>query len=311
MAEENTEVGFIKYEGKTITPGILDAGSAGLALIGLDGALRFFNAKQSADLASADYEVPIRVRPGSWEAVVIAGASAFAMAYLGRAGYEMAKKDWEGIGLKDVFSKSLEAVVHLIRLAKHTSRLKGWQLESVRWRNNNTEVGIPNKEGHYQYFPAEYLKWYATIPPTILKNMAEVVEQERTLVVGVLEDNAIVQEMITYREKHIFTQEVDDEADDDFLFPELDHGASVKLEGRLTRGNASTNSLGFEYQGHILNCVPEEGSVVQYKSALFLRCIVEGYVSRLSKHHLLAERRPTIIIKRVTPLERDSQRSLF
>lgn len=311
MGDEKTEVGFVKYDGKAVEPGILDAGKAGMALTGLDDLLRYFNSKQSVDLAKADYEVPVRIREGSWEAVVIAGVSVFAMAYLGRAGNEMAKKDFDGMGLKDVFRKSLQAAVHLIRLAKHTSKLKGWLLENVRWRNDNTEVGIPNKDGHYEYFPAEFIKWYAAMPPQIMRKMVEVVEEERTLTVGVLDGELVLQEKITIREKQIFTRVPEDEADDEFLFPELEHGMAVRLEGRLIRGNAETNSIGLDYQGHNLNCVPEQGSVVQYKSALFLRCLVEGQVTRLSKSHFVAERRPTIIVRRVTPLETDSQLMLL
>lgn len=307
MNENNAEVGFVKYEGDAVLPGILDAGKAGLALTGLDELLRYFNAKQSADLAKADYEVPIQVRAGSWEAMIIAGASVFALAYLGRAGNEMAKSDFEGVSLKDVFKKSLKAAIYLIRLAKHTAKLKGWVLENVKWRNANTEVGIPNMDGEYEYFPIEFVKWYASMPPQIIRKMAEVVEEDRSLTVGVFDGGVLVQEKITIREKRIFVMDVGDELDDEFLFPELEQGMIVKLEGRLTRGNAETNSVGLDYKGHILNCVPEAGSVVQYKSALFLRCIVEGTVTRLNKTHVVAERKPTIIFKRITPLENDSQ----
>jgi hypothetical protein len=307
MNENNAEVGFLKYEGDAVLPGILDAGKAGLALTGLDELLRYFNAKQSVDLTKADYEVPIQVRAGSWEAVIIAGASAFALAYLGRAGNEMAKSDFEGVGLKDVFKKSLKAAIYLIRLAKHTTKLKGWLLENVKWRNDNTEVGIPNKDGKYEYVPVEFLKWYATMPPQIIRKMAEVVEEDRSLIVGVFDRGVLVQEKITIREKRIFVMGTDEETDDEFLFPEFEQGMTVKLEGRLTRGNAETNSLGLDYKGHILNCVPEAGSVVQYKPALFLRCIVEGTITRLNKTHVVAERKPTIIFKRITPLENDSQ----
>lgn len=304
MNEKDAEVGFIKYEGDAVLPGILDAGKAGLALIGLDELLRYFNAKQAADLAKADYEVPIQVRAGSWEAVIILGASAFALAYLSRAGNEMAKSDFEGIGLKDVFKKSLKAAIYFIRLAKHTTKLKGWLLENVKWRNDNTEVGIPNKDGAYEYFPVEFVKWYATVPPQIIKKMAEVVERERSLTVGVFDGEIVVQETITIREKQIFVMVTDEESDDEFLFPELEQGMNVKLEGRLTRGNAETNSLGLDYRGHILNCVPDAGSVVQYKPALFLRCIVEGTVTRLNRTHVVGERKPTIVFTRITPLEK-------
>lgn len=311
MNENNEEVGFVKYEGAAVQPGILDAGKAGLALTGLDELLRYFNAKQSIDLAKAEYEIPIQVRPGSWEALIMAGAGVFAAAYLRNAGQAMAKKDFEDIGLKDVFKRSLKAAIYLIRLAKHTSKLKGWDLENVKWRNNNSEVGISNKDGDYEYLPVEFLEWYKKMPPQILKKMAQVVEKERSLIVAVFDDGVVLEEKITIREKRIFVMNADEEVDDEFLFPELEQGMLVTLEGRLTRGNAETNSVGLNYKSHILNCVPEAGSVVQYKPALFLRCVVEGTVTRWHKNYLVAERKPTIIFKQITQLESDSQESLF
>lgn len=311
MNENNEEVGFIKYEGEAVQSGILDAGKAGLALTGLDELLRYFNAKQSIDLDKAEYEVPIQVRAGSWEALILAGAGVFAVAYLGNAGKEMAKNDFKDIGLKDVFKKSLKAAIYLIRLAKHTFKLKGWNLKNVKWRNNNSEVGIPNKNGDYKYFPVEFLDWYEKMPPQIIKKMAQVVEEERSLTVAVFDNGVVLQEKITIREKQIFVMNADEELDDAFLFPELEQGMMVRLEGRLTRGNAETNSVGLNYKGHILNCVPEAGSVIQYKPALFLRCVVEGIVTRLHKNYLVAERKPTIIFKRITQLENDSQNFLF
>lgn len=311
MEEESVEIGSVKFEGKAVAPGILDAGKAGLALTGLDELLRYFNSRQSPDLAKLDYEVPVRVREGSWEALVIAGASIFATAYLARAGNEMAKRDFDGVGFSDVFRKSMRAIVYLIRLAKHTSKLKGWVLENLKWRKDNTEVGIPDKEGRYEYIPAEFINWYTSMPPQMIGKIAAVIEDERVLVVRVTDKRDRLEETVTVREKRIFTVEPDDQAEDEFLFPELEHGVDVRLEGRLTRGNAETNSFGLEYQGHILNCIPESGSVVQYKPALFLRCLVEGRVTRLSKSRATAERKPTIIVRRVTPLEHDSQSLLF
>ena len=314
MEDERVEIGSIKYEGKAVQPGILDAGKAGMALTGFDELLRYFNSRQSAEWAKIEYEVPVHVRNGSWEAVLLAaagvGASAFTMTYVAGAAKEMAKRDFEGVGFRDVFKKSMQALVYFVRLAKHTSKLKGWMLENLKWRKDNSEVGIPNQEGKYEYFPAEFLNWYSSLPPKTIRKLAEVIEEERTLIVSVTENEVSVQETVTIREKRIFMG-TEEEIDEEFLFPELEHGAQVKLEGRLTRGNAETNSFGLEYMGHILNCIPESGSVVQYKHALFLRCVVEGVITRLHKSHIIAERRPTIIVERVTTLEQDKSFSLF
>jgi hypothetical protein len=311
MAADPETLGYLKYAGDAVPPGVLDPGKAGLALLGLSEAIRYFNDRQTPSLSGVEYEIPVRIDAHSWEAVVLAGVGAFGLAYLATAGKMLATRDFKDMGLREILLKSLQALRHLIRLAKHMKRLRGWVFESLRWRKNNTEVGIPNKEGKYEYFPAEFIEWYSTIPPGFLTKMAIVIEKERSLSIGVLEDGVIVEEKITVREKALFVVGVEGEDEDEYLFPELVHGQKVVLEGVLTRGNASTNSFGLAYNGHILNCTPSTGSVVKYKSALFLRCRVSGIVSRMHGDRKVVERRPTILVERVRPLEKDKQRQLF
>lgn len=102
------EVGFIKYSGKGVVNGIIDASSAGSALLGLDDAIRFFNSMQSPELGSIDYQIPVKTREGSWEVPVMAisaVAGAFFFGYAKKAGEKMAENDFKDIGFKDVFKK--------------------------------------------------------------------------------------------------------------------------------------------------------------------------------------------------------------
>ncbi|MEQ9010299.1 hypothetical protein [Algiphilus sp.] len=310
--DQETEVGYIRYEGDLVPRGILGARLAGNALLSVDDALRFFNRAQSPAFDAAPYEIPVKVRNGSWEAAIIASGTIVATTYLATAAKEMAKRDFEGIGLKDIFAKSLDAIRDLIRLAKHTRRMGGWDLTEVKWRNQNTEVGIKGESGEIEYFPWEYVKWYSKVPPKILLGLAEAVEEGRELEVYAGKPGQLVKEAITPKDKRIFVAGEDPTAEDEvFLFPELEHGQRISVEGVLTRGNSSTNSLGFLYEGHILNCVPETGSIVQYKPALFLKCRLDGIVSRLHSGKPMAERRPTLIIQRLVMLEVDQQGKLF
>lgn len=128
--------------------------------------------------------------------------------------------------------------------------------------------------------------------------------------VGVRNDGGYEVVTVDEVDKLLFVED-QPEMEDGFLFPELEHGSLVKLEGKLIRGNEASNSVGLEYQGHVLNCHPEHGNVRQFKSALFLRCVVEGTVSRLTKQRMVAEKRPTIIVSKVVPLEGDDQYHLF
>lgn len=308
------DIGFIKYSGDAVPHGVIDAGAAGMALIGLNEAIRFFNEKQTPTFAKLDYEIPVRTEPGSWTAYVLAaigtGAGVFALSYAKKAGEKMAEQDFGDIGFKDILKKSLSAIQFLIQLVKHTGHSKGWEASGMVVQKNGTEIGIPNKSGEMIFLPVEVFRWYGSLPPQLLFKMTSVITAERHLSVGV-KDSGIYKEVtvnVSERTLFVYDQAYDDEL---FLFPELGHGDFVRLEGKLIRGNEASNSVGLEYQGHVLNCVPEYGNVRQFKPALFLKCVVEGTVSRLTKQRLVAEKRPTIILSKVTPLEQDDQHDLF
>lgn len=309
------DVGYIKYTGKDVERGIIDAGSAGSALLGLDEALRFFNTQQSPELASAQYDIPVQTRPGSWEAVVLAGAAAigtaFALGYAKKAGEKAAENDFKDIGLRDVLAKSMNAMQSLARVIKHTRRSRGW--ETVRFAMNtpNVQVVILNDRGEELRVPAEFFQWYQQMPRRLLVRMTSVVRSERVLSIGLAGDKPSDEVRVTEVDKPLFDDAIDEELEDDILFPELIHGKDATLEGRLIRGSEASNSVGLEYQGHVINCVPAHGSVRQYKAALFLRCKVVGRVTRQTKTSFVADRRPTLIVEKVVPLEKDTQMSLF
>jgi hypothetical protein len=102
-----------------------------------------------------------------------------------------------------------------------------------------------------------------------------------------------------------------DDANDDFLFPEMQHGDSVRIEGVITRGNQETNTFGFSYGGHILNCVPEAGNVRRFKHAMFLTCRIEATVLRHVGSQFLLDKKPTLLVSDVHVLDRDFQQGLF
>ncbi len=313
--EELDKIGFLKYQGDDVPKGIIDAASAGSALIGLDEAIRYFNEKQSPGYAKLEYQIPVIIEGGSWIAYVLggfgAGAAVFALSYLKKAGEKMAENDVGDNGLGDVLKKSFEAIQSFIRLIKHTKKKKDWDTSNVKWEDGNAKIGIPNDNGEYLFIPTEHFKWISQAPQKLLIRLTEVVSTDRTLSIGVKEGESFNEVKVSNLEKPLFLGGELLLEEEEFVFPELKHGQQVKLEGKITRGNESSNSIGLEYEGHILNCVPEEGSIVQFKSALFLKCIVHGTVTRLSKKTMVADRKPTIIVSRVTPLESDGQGGLF
>ena len=168
-----------------------------------------------------------------------------------------------------------------------------------------------NDRGEELSVPLEYFRWYQQMPPRLLVKMTSVVRSSRVLTIGVVGDTPSDEVLVEEPDKPLFDDTSDDEIEEGILFPELEHGKLATLEGRLIRGSEASNSVGLEYQGHIINCVPSHGNVRQYKAALFLRCRVSGRVTRQTKSRFVADRRPTLIVEKVIALEKDTQQSLF
>jgi hypothetical protein len=314
MSEEN--IGYLKYEGKLVEAGLLDARKAAQALLGFDEAIRFFVGQQSVVLRDLDFEIPVRVREGSWEALipntliewVQTAIGAGATTYVITAAKKLAEHDFDKKGLKDVFQRALEAIQWMIRIGKHLGDLTKKRFESVRFRNENTEIGLPNSAGELLFIPRYFFDFYVAANPRLLKKIATIVEQERRMEIGLYKDETVVRETISYKERSIFTH---DSTENDIIFPELTHGKEVVLEGHITRGNESTNSLGFMYKGHILSCFPEKGSVIFHKPAMFLNCKITGSVSRQDKFGGYNEVKPRILFSRIEPIESNGNSGLF
>lgn len=306
---DDEHLGLIRYVGKSVEAGYLDAGKSAQALLGVDEVLRYFVGAQDSSFAKADFEVPVRVRQGSVEIVVpdtaVLLASVLgppAAVYLSTAAKKMAERDFDGVGLRDLFSTSLQALQWAIRIAKHVGTLTRRVFDSgVQWRHANREIGIPNAAGELLFVPVEYLDLYERMPANLLVKITSVVEVERTLEVVVRRDGRDESVAVSVTDKPIFCPDADD-----VLFPELEHGAPFEHEGMVTRGNENANSLGFQYKGHILTCYPEEGNIARFKPALFLKSRLVGTVSRADKFGAPVELRPKVVFTSVEPVEDES-----
>ena len=314
LAKEYEDVGFIRYTGNDVEEGVIDAGSAGSALLGLDEAVRYFNTKQSPEFATLEYDVPIQTRRGSWEAVVVASAAvgaAFTLGYVKKAGEKIAENDFKDLGMKDILRNSMSAIQYLAKLILHTKQTRGWESARFAKSNPTNTIAVPNSNGELLEVPVEFFQWYQSLPPRLLTRMTSIIRPERALSIGVNIGKSVTVVKLSVNDRPLFEDnEVEDDIDD-ILFPELIHGMQVSVIGRLIRGNEASNSLGLEFEGHVINCVPATGSIRQYKPALFLKCQVMGRVNRHSRNRFISERRPTIIIEKVNPLETDSQGKLF
>ncbi len=319
MGQQKPEIeclGYIKYKGKLVEEGFLDARKSAQALLGLDSALRFFSSYQRPRLSTVQYEIPVRIQKGCWEALIPAaiaklffgGVGIGASAYIVAAATKMAQKDFKDVGLKDVFRKSIESMQWVIKIGTHLGSMKQRSFKTVKFRKNNQEIGIYNSQGKLLYVPKEHLEAYSACNQKILSQLADVIEKERELAVGVIYDGVKKEEKITFHNKHIFATQ---EEEEEILFPELEHGQTVTLEGYTTRGNETYNDIGFKYQEHTLACRPVEGNIAQYKRCLFLKCRISGEISRLDKKGKVTETRPKIIFTYLEPIEGGQNLNLF
>ena len=184
-------------------------------------------------------------------------------------------------------------------------------MDNVVWRNDNKEIGIYNNAGDLVFIEVEYIKWFQSMPPSLLSKITDPIRENRTLAIGTKTADGFEEQEVNNYEKRIFSKSLEEDDFDEFIFPEIQHGDEVRLEGKLTRGNEQSNTVGFEFQGHILNCIPEEGTIVRYKPALFLKCIIEGTAIRHSKKRVSPDRKPTIIVRNIIPLNTEHQNGLF
>jgi hypothetical protein len=309
-------IGYVRYSGALVEDGLLDARKTAQALIGFDTAVRFFVGFQDPRLREVNYELPVRIRKGSWEALIpnridaaiFTSLSVVGMVYLSTAAKKLATNDFKDMTTREVFRKALEGIQWMIRLGKHLGDAAIRTFKRVKFRKANQEVGIPNAEGVYLYIPKGFYDMYVAARPDLLVQLASLVERERKLSIGVYRGSRKEEEVLTIDSKYVFAPERDDPAE--VLFPELRHGETVVLDGALTRGNRETNSVGFKYHDHILNCVPSEGSIVRYKKFLFGPARIYGTVSRLDDFGRIGANRPTIEISRIEVLKRKESQTV-
>ncbi|WP_339724323.1 hypothetical protein [Maribacter stanieri] len=298
---------YIKYEGKLVKDGYLDARKSAEILIGIDEIIRFYLFQENKDSAKLDIDIPIRVQKGSWMAIlppdltlwIVTAIGAGITAYGATALNTIAKNDFKDVTSKDIAKKIVKGIKWTIEIIKHIKKKKVKQFpdSKIELREGIQMVGIPNEKGELLFVPIEYLELYTKVPEKLLDKLTKQIEEERELEIDFNEqfkgdlDDTGEPAKISYGQKQLFYEEKED---DEILFPELKHGMYVELEGHLTRGNEKTNTLGFEYQNHILTCIPYEGSIRSEKQTLFSNCTIKGYVDRLSKDGTFKEKRPII-----------------
>lgn len=167
-------LGYLEYTGNLVDEGIMDTRKMARALIGFDSALRHFAALEHLLLREIEYDIPVSIRRGSWQALIpdsidkwiIAALGITATKYLATAATEIAKNDFKDVNMRMIFSKALCSIQWIIRIGKHLGKLGQRKFTSVQWREGNTQIGIPNDRGEYIFIPKPIIDLYATTPPS-------------------------------------------------------------------------------------------------------------------------------------------------
>jgi len=300
-------LGYIKYEGESVRDGFLDMRKSADALSGFDKAIRYFLSVQDPNLQKMEYEIPVRIQKGSWEALIpqslmgwsVAALGAGLTAYATAAGTQIAKNDFKDVSLGELVLRALHKIQAVIRIAKHLDGI-GKKIEKFIQQEDG-KILIRNERGESLEVTKEELDTYIKSPNEVISKIAGVVSPDRILKVGARKNGMMQEESISAENRSLFVTE---ETQDDELFPDLKDGEIVTLEGRVTRENEGPNSIGLEYGGHILTCRPEQGSVKRYKQCLFLRCRITGVVKRGEGFE---SKKPQIHFSVLVPLEEDPE----
>ena len=314
MTNYSGYVGYLRLEGPDIKDGILGARQSAEALLGFDSALRYLLPQVDSRLVGIQFELPVKIRKGSWEALIpdtvgewlVNGGGLAATAYLTTSATQLAKNGFKDKDLTTAIKDSLRLLIGIIKIAKHAGGMARASVgKGVKFRDGNSIVEIPNKDKIYITTSRAELEAYLHAPKKLLEDIAHALNPERALSVGEVSiDGNIHEEKITYGQRGLFMEE--DEKDfDDILFPELKHDQYVTLRGSMTRGNKITNTIGFQYMDHILTCSPAGAPITAFRESFFRNCIIHGHVSRLAENGQLSAKRPKIIFDRLIPTGND------
>ena len=313
--EEQKYLGYLKYYGEKVEEGFLDTRKTANALIGFDEVLRYFIYRESNSLKKIEFEIPVKIEKGSWLALIpdtflewlMAGGGIALTTYATTAAKKMAENDFKDIGFKMIFSKVFTSICGVINLARHLKTTSKKDFQNLKFRKNNTEVGVPNEDGEILYTTPDILEKYKECPEFLFSKITEIIEEERELEIGLI-NSEDVKTSISETDKSIFYNQEDE---DDIVLPELIHGQYVELKGHTTRGNEKTNTIGFLYSDHVLTCKPQKGSIVNHKVNLFDNCLIRGVVDRLDKHGNYKEKKPSIIYTELLKIDDFEQKNLF
>lgn len=322
VEEKNKYIGYLKYTGESVKDGMLDARKASEALLGFDEVFRYFLVKEDPDLLEVDFDVPVRVDKGSW--IIGISSAVIATVYLSAIANKAGSDGFLETGpVKDfqkILTGTLKSIQWVVNILKHQGVFsKKLDVSKVRVENAliDSYVGLENEDGELLQVPKKYYDLYEKCPDKLFEKSTGVVESNRTLQWGVIENGKETKVNINIEEKYIFCKNEDDVTD--YLFPELLHDQFVELEGEIIKATESTNSIGLKYKGHVLICKPVSGNISEYKKSIisqstdhfFPKAVINGQINRHYNKSGKLERKPQILFSEITPIEEEKSQKML
>lgn len=215
--------------------------------------------------------------------------------YITTAAAALAKNDFKEKTTAELVKTALAKIQSIIKITKHVGGKDKTEIKARVYDYPNKVIEIINDNETGLKVSKEEYDSFLGCPQNLLNKLADTIEDDMVFKVGIVEGNEVIEEKITAKDKELF---VLNENEEEILFPELRDGDHVELQGKVTKGNERTNSIGLEYKGHILNCRPEAGGVKQYKQDLFNKAIISGII-----HRVKGEPKPQLIIKSIKNLD--------
>ena len=323
MSELNiTPLGYVKYYGEVVEAGLMDTRKSADALNGFDEVLRYCLYKEDPSLRSIDFEFPVKIQEGSWEisipeniaSLMMLGGGTVLTTYASTLAVTAAKDGLLESGpvkdLKKTVPAAMKAFQKIVEIAKYCGKLGQKTHENVKPIENDM-VEITRDGLEPLVIPYEYYKLYAEAPASLLSKAASVIEEGREMEIGVKEESGVVRTQVTIQEKWLFSNEKNES--DDIVLPELVDGQRVELEGEVTRCAETANTIGFCYNGHVLTCKPQSGSILPFKQRIisktddhiFTPVKMRGLVVREAVDGHFKDKKPHIVFDDIVPVEND------
>lgn len=272
---DNDSLGYLSYSGESIQDGIFDARQSATALLGFDNLMRYFIKIENPELKDVDFNFPVKVKEGSWIIeipnnignILQIGGGVLLGVYLYEVAKQAGKDGFLETGPVKDAKKIVQAAINLVKwCVKIRKHIKNKHIQEIIDLTNDTVKLSADNE--ILEVPIKIYTLYTKLPNGIFNNISEAISENISLTIGErVEDGKFEKESITYTDKSYFYTKSDIASD--ILFPELKDGQYVELDGEITRNNGKTNTIGFEYKGHILTCEPEQNQpLTKYKNQI-------------------------------------------